>query len=93
MPYHIDFIKLFVRDRNTVKRMALQQEEVPLLLSYPVEVTHLNGAQRLEKVLAIPFKTLSEGKVLEIEVYEKSGGRHVTFQLTNRTLLEVKPIF
>lgn len=92
MPYRIDFIKLFVRDKNTVKQMAVQQEEIPVILSYPNHVNHLNGEQKLEKVLAIPYKTLEEGKVLEIELYEKGGGRHLTFQLTNETLLQIKPL-
>ena len=92
MPYRIDFIKLFIRDKNSVKRTAVQQEEIPVLMSYPLAVNHLNGLQKLEKVLAIPYKTLGDGKVLEIELYEKNGGRHLTFQLTNETLLQIKPI-
>ncbi|HEV7347381.1 conjugative transposon protein TraN [Telluribacter sp.] len=92
MPYQIDFIKLFVRDRTHARRMAEQQEEIPAIMKYPENVTHLNGLQKLEKVVSIPYYTLTDGKVLEMEIYEKGGGRHLKLQFTNETLLKVKPL-
>ncbi|GLU56513.1 conjugative transposon protein TraN [Dyadobacter frigoris] len=90
MPYKIDFIKVFVRDKNYVKRMAVQEEEITTLMSYPIAPDQLNGYSDIEKVISFPYYTLADGKVLEIEVYEKAGGRHVKFQLDNQTLLQVK---
>lgn len=90
MPYKIDFIKVFVRDKNYVKRMAVQEEEITTLLNYPIASEHINGYAEIEKVISFPYYTLADGKILEIEVYEKNGGRHVKFQLDNQTLLQVK---
>jgi len=90
MPYKIDFIKVFVRDKNYVKRMAVQEEEITTLLNYPIAPEHINGYAEIDKVISFPYYTLADGKILEIEVYEKNGGRHVKFQLDNQTLLQVK---
>lgn len=90
MPYQIDFIKVFIRDRNHIGRMAAQESEITVLMDYPMSVTHLNGLQSLEKVIAIPYCTLADGKLMEIEIYEKAGGRHLKFQLGNDTLLKVR---
>ncbi|GAB3179603.1 conjugative transposon protein TraN [Telluribacter humicola] len=92
LPYQIDFIKLFVRDRIHLRRMAVQKEEIPTILHYPTTLTHLNGEQKVVKVIAIPFQTLVEGKVLDLEIYERGGGRHISLQLTNDTLLKSKPL-
>ena len=90
MPYQIDFIKVFIRDKNHIRRMAAQENEISVLMDYPMSVTHLNGLQSLEKVIAIPYCTLADGKIMEIEIYEKAGGRHLKFQFGNDTLLKVK---
>ena len=90
MPYKIDFIKVFVRDKNYLKRMAVQEEEITTLLNYPIAPEHINGYAEIDKVISFPYYTLADGKILEIEVYEKNGGRHVKFQLDNQTLLQVK---
>ena len=90
MPYQIDFIKVFIRDKNHIRRMAAQEEEISVLMDYPISITHLNGLQSLEKVIAIPYSTLADGKIMEIEIYEKAGGRHLKFYLGNDTLLQVK---
>ncbi len=90
MPYQIDFIKVFIRDKNHIRRMAAQENEISVLMDYPMSVTHLNGLQSLEKVIAIPYCTLADGKTMEIEIYEKAGGRHLKFQFGNDTLLKVK---
>ena len=90
MPYHIDFIKVFIRDKNHIRRMAVQEHEVSVLMDYPMSVTHLNGLQSIEKVIAIPYCTLADGQMMEIEIYEKAGGRHLKFQLGKGILLKVK---
>ena len=90
LPYQIDFIKVFIRDKNHIRRMAAQENEISVLMDYPMSVTHLNGLQSLEKVIAIPYCTLADGKIMEIEIYEKAGGRHLKFQFGNDTLLKVK---
>ena len=90
MPYQIDFIKVFIRDKNHIRRMAVQEHEVSVLMDYPMSVTHLNGLQSIEKVIAIPYCTLADGQMMEIEIYEKAGGRHLKFQLGKGILLKVK---
>ena len=90
MPFQIDFIKVFVRDKNHIRRMAAQEREIVILMDYPISITQLNGLQSLEKVIAIPYCTLADGKIMEIEIYEKAGGRHLKVHFGNDTLLQVK---
>jgi len=90
MPYQIDFVKVFIRDKNHIRRMAAQEKEIPVLMDYPMSVAQVSGLQSLEKVIAIPYSTLTDGKLMEIEIYEKAGGRHMKFHLGNDILLKVK---
>jgi conjugative transposon TraN protein len=92
LPYQVDFIKLFVKDGNRMKRMAAQQIEVPALAIHPDPIGTVLGYQKKELVLAIPFQTLEDKKKLEVEVYERSGGRHLTITLTNEHLLRARPL-
>lgn len=92
VPYDIDFIKVFVRDRNVLKRTAYQEDELKVLISHPEGFSTVNPNSILKKVVGIPFMTLTDGKVMEIEIYEKDGGRHLKFQLDNETITQSKSL-
>ncbi|SEJ74481.1 Bacteroides conjugative transposon TraN protein [Dyadobacter sp. SG02] len=92
MPYTLDFVKVFMRDRNQVKRTAVQEEELNVVGIYPVNNAQVPYTSRTTKVIAIPRITLTDGKLLEIEVYERKGGRHMKFKIDNDTLLRTKNI-
>lgn len=90
MPYTLDFIKVFIRDKNQVKRTAVQEEELRIIAAYPMDHAQMPFTADFTKVVAIPLMTVSDGKIVEIEMYEKRGGRHIKFQVDNDTLLRVK---
>jgi conjugative transposon TraN protein len=90
MPYTLDFVKVFMRDKNQIKRTAVQEEEISVVGIYPVNNAQMPYTSVATKVIAIPRITLNDGKLLEIEVYEKKGGRHTKFKIDNDTLLRIK---
>ncbi len=92
IPYEIDFVKVFIRDKNVLKRTAFQEDELKVLINHPEGFKTVNPNSVLKKVIGIPFITLTDGKIMEVEIYEKDGGRHLKFQLDNETITQSKSI-
>lgn len=92
LDYEIDFIKVFVRDQEILKSTAYQEDEIKILYQYPESNTLVESNSTHKRIIAIPFVTLSDGKILEFELYEKDGGRHLKFQLSNDTITQAKSL-
>jgi len=88
--YTLDFAKFYIRDKDVLKRMASQEMELPVLASYPETLTKFRGRTSYTMVYAIPLKTFTEDKVIEMEVYEKEGGRHLRFQIDSDIMLKAR---
>jgi conjugative transposon TraN protein len=89
--YSIDFIKLYVKDKEMLKRMTIQEEELKIFDRYPVD----NVVQAQTKYLfsiATPLRTISEDKQFEIEIYEKNGGRHLRFSIDPKIISKAKSL-
>ena len=89
LPYEIEFIRLYVQDKEKIKRSTVQQREIvpvykdqlqPILIGKPVRY-----------VLVLPKFTLGTNKQFHLEIFEKNGGRHLAMQIKNRHLLQAKP--
>lgn len=91
LDYEVDFVKFYVRDKEKLKRMAAQEVELKPYGRYPVEPKLLRAKTEQSVVYALPMTTLTEEKVLDIELYEKQGGRHLRFQVEADVLLLAKP--
>lgn len=88
--YDIDFIRFYIRDRQTKKRTTVQEMEVtPLFQDYPASVT---GYGRTRFIVAVPLFTIPDRKEFFIEVYEKNGGRKISLKIKNKHLLRAKPL-
>lgn len=87
--YAIDFVKLYQRDKEEVKRMTVQEEELPVMFSYPND-TKVLPRTRISFVIATPLKTLAANKVFDVEIYEQNGGRHLRFPITPEILTKTK---
>ena len=78
-----------VADRKLAKRTAQQQSTLEILrvCNDPAVV---RGHQRQRTVFALPKLTISDDKVLLLEIIEKNGARHQTVEIPAKELLEAK---
>jgi conjugative transposon TraN protein len=89
--YEIDFIKLYIKDKELVKKMTVQEEELVIINKYPSDlVVHAEVKHRFS--VATTLRSLSEDKIMEVEIYEKNGGRHLRFPIDPKILSKAKKI-
>jgi conjugative transposon TraN protein len=91
IPFKIDFIKLYLKDVEKLNKSALQQEELKMVRIHPVADLVL-AKSNITLVLTTFLKSLAIEKVMEIEIYEKEGGRHLRFQIDSATLSKSKQL-
>ena len=87
--FEVDARRFIVADRKLAKRTAQQQTplEVLRVCNDPAVV---RGHQRQRTVFALPKLTISDDKVLLLEIIEKNGARHQTVEIPAKELLEAK---
>jgi conjugative transposon TraN protein len=88
LPYNIDFAKVFIQDKQRVKRYSVQQQEITSL--YKDTLTVIPGNASVKWVLAVPKFTIPDHRQFVLEIYERNGGRHLTLEIKNRQLFEAK---
>ena len=87
--FEVDARRFIVADRKLAKRTAQQQTplEVLRVCNDPAVV---RGHQRQRTVFALPKLTISDDKVLLLEIIEKNGARHQTVEISAGELLDAK---
>jgi conjugative transposon TraN protein len=89
--YKIDYLSYKIVDKKTVKRTTTQE-----LVLLPVrslnQVTAVKGRTAELTVFAIPVFTIMENKVLQVDLHEANGGRHLTFNVENKDLVRAREI-
>lgn len=87
--FEVDSRRFIVADRKLTKRTAQQQTPLEILrvCNDPAVV---RGHQRQRTVFALPKLTISDDKVLLLEIIEKNGARHQTVEIPAKELLEAK---
>ena len=87
--FEVDSRRFIVADRKLTKRTAQQQTPLEILrvCNDPAVV---RGHQRQRTVFALPKLTISDDKVLLLEIIEKNGTRHQTVEIPAKELLEAK---
>ena len=87
--FEVDSRRFIVADRKLAKRTAQQQTPLEILrvCNDPAVV---RGHQRQRTVFALPKLTISDDKVLLLEIIEKNGARHQTVEIAAKELLEAK---
>ena len=87
--FEVDSRRFIVADRKLTKRTAQQQTPLEILrvCNDPAVV---RGHQRQRTVFALPKLTISNDKVLLLEIIEKNGARHQTVEIPAEKLLEAK---
>ena len=86
--FEVDAWRFIVADRKLAKRTAQQQTMLEILrvCNDPAVV---RGHQRQRTVFALPKLTISDDKVLLLEIIEKNGARHQTVEIPAGELLDV----
>lgn len=92
--YDIDFIKGYVVDKKGSKHTAMQETEITPFYTYcPDSVATCLPAQHLqERVLFFNRFTIPKQRMLYFELFEKNGGRHLMFPVSNKELLKARKL-
>ena len=91
MPYSVDFITFKVVDKKMAKRTAIQEQVLQPLRAYH-QVMQVRGMSSEHSVYALEQFSLAEDKQLEVTLYERNGGRTLTFHVTAEDLQLAKKI-
>ena len=91
MPYSVDFITFKVVDKKVAKRTAIQERVLQPLRAYH-QVNYIKGRHTESSVFALEQFSLSEDKQLEVTLYERNGGRTLTFYVEPEDLLLAQKI-
>lgn len=90
LPYGIDFVRFYIRDLKTVDRMATHEKEIVPLYSMLNSRTAVVKGQEVAKIFAFKRFSLSNDEALYVEVYERSGNRHLYLQIKQDDLDDIK---
>ena len=91
VPFDVDFITFKVVDKKVMKRTAMQEQVIYPLRAYNY-VTRVNGRDSECTVFALLKFTIPDDKKLVVEMYEKQGGRHQSFEVVNEDLVRAETI-
>jgi conjugative transposon TraN protein len=91
VPFQIDFINFKVLDKKLAKRTVIQERTMIPLRNYK-PLSQIGGKTKDQNVFLLDQFTISDDKVLLIEVFEKNGGRHQTLQVENSDLVNARLI-
>lgn len=89
IPYHIDFLSFKIVDKKNLKRTVVQDKILTPLREY-ISTKNINHQSEEKAVYLLDQFTMLEDQVLEIEVFEKEGGRHQKIQVENTDLIHAK---
>jgi len=86
--FEVDFIRFYIRDKKIAKRTSVQEtEQIPFYVYHPSYNPDKVYAQTSQhQVFALEKFTIPDKKLLQIEVFEKHGGRHLALILDQKDL-------
>ena len=89
--YEIGMINIMVRDVARGKRTSVQEIEYDRINS-DLKANIIEGKSSEDFTYAMPKITIPDKKEVLVQLFEKNGGRHVEFTITNRDLNQALPI-
>lgn len=84
--YNIEFLKFTLKDKKTRKNTSVQEDEIVPLMTYKLP-QNLHGKTDYEFVIALPKFTIPDAKNCHFTLFEKEGGRHLSFQISNSEII------
>ena len=89
--FRTDFIRFKIVDKKIMKRTAMQEQVIYPLRAFNY-VTRVDGKKNERTVFALPRFTIPDDKKLIVEMYEKQGGRHQSFDVENEDLVRAETV-
>ena len=90
--YDVDFVKFYIRDKKVAKRTAIQESEMTPVFVYNASQTTIPGPGNIDQVYALRKFTIPDDKNLVVEMFEKGGGRQLSFVVTNSDILKARKL-
>ena len=91
LPFDVQSIRFFIRDRKLAKRTAIHEVEVtPIHMSTQESTVPANGS--LAVILAFDKFTISKKKLLAIDISEKNGSRNLAMKLKSKRINRAIPV-
>lgn len=90
--YDIDFVKFCIRDKKVAKRTALQESELTPVFVCNASQASIPGPGAIDHVYALSKFTIPDDKNLVGEMFEKGGGRQLSFVVTNNDILKARKL-
>ena len=82
---------LSIVDKKVAKRTVVQERPmIPLRIYKPLDA--ISGKSTEQNVFLLDQFTIADDKVLQIEIFEKNGGRHQVLQVENSDLIRARLI-
>ena len=91
MPFDVDFVTFKVVDKKVAKRTAMQERVLQPLRSFH-QMMQVWPDSHERAVFALEQFSLSEDKELQVTLYERGGGRTLSFSLDQEDLLLAQKI-
>ncbi|MGJ1526547.1 conjugative transposon protein TraN [Sphingobacterium spiritivorum] len=91
VPFNIDFVNFKVVDKKVAKRTVVQEKAMQPLRTYKT-LGEITGNTTDQNVFLLDQFTITDDKVLVIEIFEKNGGRQQVLQVENSDLVNAKLI-
>ena len=91
VPFEVDFVTFKIVDKKVMKRTAIQEQIVFPLRAYNY-ATLVAGNKDERTMFTFDKLTIPAGKVLVVELNEKSGGRHQSFTVESEDIVRAKVI-
>ena len=89
LPFHVDFVNFKVVDKKVGKRTVLQEKALqPLRIYKPLG--EIGGKATYQNVFLLDQFTITDDKILILELFEKNGGRHQVLKIENSDLVHAK---
>lgn len=74
LPYTVDYVSFKIKDKRTTKRTTVQEVSLKPIRSYN-DIQTINSQSKLDNVFMLDQFTLSDKKMILIEISEKNGIR------------------
>lgn len=91
IPFDIDFLVFKIVDKKVVKRTAIQETIIEPVRAYNY-LTSVKGKETECTVFAFQKFTIPDKKQLDIELFEKNGGRHQQFVVRNGDWVKTRAV-
>lgn len=89
VPFQIDFVSFKVVDKKVAKRTVVQEKTMTPLRMYK-QLSEVIGNSTDHNVFLLDQFTITDDKVLVIEIFEKNGGRQQVLEIENSDLVHAR---